>query len=131
MRPGRVLFWLLTGTVLGVGVAGLASIGLFLLPVGLVLLVVGLVWLRGRELWALPIGFGLLPALLVARTLLTLPPPCPAQGLSVPPGGGSASCSGPIPALYYQFVAGFAIIAVVGAVGFVVAWVRAARRPAI
>jgi hypothetical protein len=125
------VFWLLTGTVLGVGVAALPSIGIFLLPAGLILLVVGMIWLRGRELWALPIGIGLLPALLIARTLLTLPPPCPSGELTIPPGQTSVSCSGPISALVYQLLAGFVLIAVLGAVGFVVAWVRAARRPAV
>lgn len=131
MRPGRVVYWLLVGTVLGVGFAALPSIGLFLLPVGLVLLVVGLVLLRGRELWALPIGIGLLPAALIARTILSASPACPSSGLTVAPGAGPMSCSGPIPGLYYDLVAGFAVIAVLGLVGFVVAWVGAARSPRI
>lgn len=132
MRAGRVVYWLVAGTLLGVGVAALPSIGIFLFPAGLVLLIAGLVALRGRELWALPIGLGLLPALLVARTIITAPPPCPPGEVRLPPGVTSFACSGPIPDLYYQMVAGFALIAVLGAVGFVVAWVRAARRrPAI
>lgn len=131
MRPWRVVYWLLTGTLFGVGVAGMLSIGILLLPAGLLLLIVGLVVLRGRELWALPIGIGLLPALLISLTILTASPQCGPGGLTLPPGQTYAQCSGPIPELYCQLIAGFASVAVLGVVGFVAARRRGATRPPV
>jgi hypothetical protein len=130
MNIGRTVYWFVAGTLLGVGIAALPSIGLFLLPVGLALAVAG-VWIAGgRGLWALPVGFGALPALLIARTISTAPPPCPPGGITAHPGGMPVSCSGPIPAAYYVFVAGFAAIALAGVVWGLVVALRARRRAA-
>jgi hypothetical protein len=101
MRGWRMAYWFLAGTLLGVGVAALPSIGIFLLPIGLILLVVGLIRYRGREIWALPVGVGMLPAILVEHTILTIPSACSPNGLTAQ--DGNASCSGPIPELYYRW----------------------------
>ncbi|MCR6033346.1 hypothetical protein GGQ22_18170 [Nocardioides sp. zg-579] len=42
--PWSYAWWALTGAVVGFGVVGLLTIGIFLLPVGLALLVVGCLW---------------------------------------------------------------------------------------
>jgi len=124
MRIGHIIYWLLTGTLLGMGLAALPSIGLFLLPIGLVLLVLGVLRFWGREAWAALVGFGALPATLITITIVTAPPPCSTVSLSSH--GASTSCSGPIPEVYYVMIAGFAFIALVGVVGFV--WSASRRR---
>jgi hypothetical protein len=128
MRIGHVIYWALTGTALGMSLAALPSIGLFLLPIGLALLVLGAFRFWGRAAWAALFGFGALPAALITNTIVTAPPPCSTASLTSH--GSSVSCSGPIPEVYYVMVAGFTLIALVGVVGFVWAASRR-RRPAI
>jgi hypothetical protein len=61
MRTWHLVYWLITGALLGLGLVELPGLGLILFPVGLVLLIIGLVALRGRELIAGIVGFGALP----------------------------------------------------------------------
>ncbi len=74
MRAWRLVYWLITGVLLGLGVAQFAglSLGVILLPIGLVLLIIGLFALRGREL---VVGFGALPVLLFVHVIVSFPPP--------------------------------------------------------
>lgn len=127
MRGWRIGYWFVTGTVLGVGLAALPSIGIILLPVGMVLVVVGALRVGARGLWALAVGFGALPAALVTWTIVSAPPPCPANGALAARTGQVMSCSGPIPTTYYVLAAGFGVIALAGIVWGVVQG-RARRR---
>ena len=54
MHAWRLVYWLITGALLGLGLAQWlgVSLGVILLPIGLVLLIIGLFALRGRELVA-------------------------------------------------------------------------------
>ncbi len=118
----RILFSFITGAFLGVGVAALPSIGLYLLLAGVVLGIVGAFWVRGQDTWALLVGFGAVPSLLITWALLTLPPACAPTESFMPMythhgmgGMGSAySCSGPVPAAYYALLITFVVIALVG-----------------
>jgi hypothetical protein len=109
----RPLYWLLAGTLVGVSLAALPSIGILLLPAGVALVLIGALWLRARSVWAFLVGFGTLPALLIVRTILTAPPVCPVGGIRVPFGVHS-NCGGPLPQLWYGMAIGFALIALLG-----------------
>jgi hypothetical protein len=113
MRNLAILYWLITGALLGIGLISILSIGLPLLLTGLILLIAGLIRLRVRNLWALLVGFGGLPALVLILDIITAPPRCTGQPLMVPPGGGSASC-GFIPTSYYVFAVVFGLITLAG-----------------
>jgi hypothetical protein len=109
MRAWRLVYWLITGAVLGVGLVSITGLGLILFPVGLVLLVIGLVALRGRELVAGVVGFGALPEAAFVNAFVTVqnfqfPTPFYAVGTLV-----------------------FGVITVVGLVALVVVW-RTQRR---
>jgi hypothetical protein len=90
MRTRRTLYWLLAGALMGFGVIGILSIGFPFLLVGLGLTIFLLIrrWLSGA--WALLVGFGGLPALILAFDVLTAPPPCPPGPVTLQPGGGRA-----------------------------------------
>jgi hypothetical protein len=62
---GRLLYWFIAGAFLGIGLGGIASIGLPFLLVSVPMLIYGLSWLGGRDFWAALIGFGALPVLLI------------------------------------------------------------------
>jgi hypothetical protein len=128
MRFTRVVYWFVAGTLVGVGFAAAPSIGIFLLPVGLVLIVFVAIRRSGGDVWALLVGFGLTPAILIARAIITSPPPCPANGVITTHGGQTVSCSGPIPQLQYYLVGGFALVALVGLAWGVVQWLRIRRQ---
>src|SRR6266446_3236840 len=106
MRNLAILYWLITGALLGIGLISILSIGL-----------------RVRNLWALLVGFGGLPALVLILDIITAPPRCTGQPLMVPPGGGSASC-GFIPTSYYVFAVVFGLITLAG---FAWLWVQQRR----
>jgi hypothetical protein len=74
MHAWRLVYWLITGALLGLGLAQWLSVslGVFGLPIGLVLLIIGLFALRGREL---VVGFGALPTLLFVYVIDSFPPP--------------------------------------------------------
>jgi hypothetical protein len=80
MRAWRLVYWFITGALLGLGFSQWLgdSLGVLLLPIGLVLLIIGLFALRGRELVAGVAGvagFGALPTLLFVYVIVSFPPP--------------------------------------------------------
>jgi hypothetical protein len=105
MRAWRLVYWFITGALLGLGLVELPGLGLILFPVGLVGLVVGLVALRGREVVAGMVGFGALPEAAFVNALVT--------AVSTP--------------FYIGGTLVFGVITVIGLVALVVVW-RANRR---
>jgi hypothetical protein len=77
MHAWRLVYWLITGALLGLGFSQYlgVSLGVFGLPIGLVLLIIGLVALRGPEMVAGVVGFGALPTLLFVYVIVSFPPP--------------------------------------------------------
>lgn len=65
MSTGRVLYWMLAGSLIGFGLISLLSIGLPFLLVGVGLIIFGAVRLGGQGFWAAFVGFGGLPALIL------------------------------------------------------------------
>lgn len=129
MTIGRILYWLLVGALLGIGLIGMMSIGIFLLIPGLALLIYGAIRLGGRGLWAALVGFGAAPALLLLWDVMSQPWACmPANNTVVspliPPGAPAtytspnyfACVSTPVGQLttYHVMAAGFGAIAIVG-----------------
>jgi hypothetical protein len=62
MRAGHLVYWFITGALLGLGLVEGPFLGLILFPVGLVLVVIGQGAVRGRERAAGVVGFGAVPA---------------------------------------------------------------------
>jgi hypothetical protein len=113
---GQVLYWLLTGALIGFGFIGIFSIGLPFLVVGLGLLVFGLIRFKGRGFWAALLGVGGLPAIFFLADIVTAPPPCPPDGITVPASAtGGFSCSGSLDS-YRMLAVVFSVIALVGIV---------------
>ncbi len=81
----RVLYWLLTGALIGFGVVSLPSIGMFVLLLGLILVGFGAFRVGGAGLWAALVGFGALPAAILVWDVTSAPWAC-----MIPGGGGSA-----------------------------------------
>lgn len=77
MRAGHLVYWLVTGALLGLGVTQFAglSLGVILLPLGLILLLIGLVAARGRELVAGLVSLGAFPTSLFIYVIVSFPPP--------------------------------------------------------
>jgi hypothetical protein len=77
MRAWRLLYWFITGALLGLGLTQFAglSLGVLALPIGVVLLIIGLFAARGRELVAGVVGLGALPTLLFVDVIVSFPPP--------------------------------------------------------
>jgi hypothetical protein len=77
MHAWRLVYWLITGALLGLGLAQWlgVSLGVILLPIGLVLLIIGLFAVRGPEMVAGVVGFGALPTLLFVYVIVSFPPP--------------------------------------------------------
>ena len=85
MSTGRMLYWLLTGAVIGFGVIAILSIGLPFVILGLLLVAFGAVRLGIREIWAAVVGLGGLPAAILLWDVTSGPWLCETQG------GGSTS----------------------------------------
>ncbi|MGO8948867.1 MAG: hypothetical protein ACLQUY_14690 [Ktedonobacterales bacterium] len=112
MRTGYLVYWLITGALLGLGVVGYPAWDLVAWPISLVLLIIGLFVLRGREQVAGVLGFGFVPeVVLVVLTARKFPP-------NVPP---------VYPPVFIAAVLIFGMITVVGLVALVVLW-RTSRR---
>ncbi len=77
MHAWRLVYWLITGALLGLGLAQWlgVSLGVFGLPISLVLLIIGLFALRGPEMVAGVVGFGAFPTLLFVYAIVSFPPP--------------------------------------------------------
>lgn len=113
----RALYWAVIGALLGVGIIAILSIGVFLWLAAGVLLLVLLVAFgreRWRGAWAVVVGFGAGPALILLYDIITAPPLCPPGGMILQPGQTYAVCGGPLPQAYYVLALGFGAIAVVG-----------------
>jgi hypothetical protein len=95
MDGRRVAYWGIAGGLIGLGIIGILSIGIFLIVAGLLMVLFGLLRLGPRHLWAALIGSGALPALVLAYDVLTAPPLCPAGTISVPYGSHAVICGGP------------------------------------
>jgi hypothetical protein len=61
-RAGHLVYWFITGALLGLSLVENPFLGVILFPVGLVLLVIGQGAVRGRERVAAVLGFGALSA---------------------------------------------------------------------
>ena len=122
MQRGRVLYWLVTGALIGFGFIGILSIGWPFLLVGLAMVVYGTIRLGGSGIWALLVGLGGLPTVILVLYMVTAPPPCPPGGIIHPlPAGVPYSCSGPMDS-YHVMAAIFGVIALAGLIWGVVAW---------
>lgn len=108
MRAWRLVYWLITGALLGLGLVELPGEGLILFPIGVVLLIIGLFVVRGRELVAGVVGFGALPEAAFVNAIVASPPPPDAA------------------AFYYGGAIVFGAITVAGLVALVLVW-RAKR----
>jgi hypothetical protein len=76
MLTRRVLYWLLSGALLGFGVIAILSIGFPFLLLGLILVIYGAIRLGGAGLWATLVGFGGLPALILIWDVTSAPWAC-------------------------------------------------------
>jgi hypothetical protein len=121
MRLLFVLYWLVAGLLMGMGLMTIPVIGwLVMVPIGVIMTVVGLLRFRRDEVWALLIGFGALPAALGARAIVLAQAtvvgllPCSNPTPTLPAGQTSPPCGGPVPEIWYAFTAGYGVIALVG-----------------
>lgn len=109
------LYWFTCGTLIGLGLASIFSIGLLLIALGVMFLLYEVRKVGDKDLWAVVVGFGVSPASLMLSRYLTsnLCPPGP-NGISVTVGPGeSFSCSG-FPDGYLYYVATFGVVALIG-----------------
>ena len=128
MRIERAVYWALAGALLGFGFIGLLSIGLPFAILGLALVIFGLIrrWFNG--VWALLIGIGGVPALILVFDIVTAPPQCPSGPIMLPPGVHSYVCGGPLDN-YVMLAIIFGVIALVGVVWPLILWLwRGAHR---
>src|SRR5690349_14979949 len=128
MTFARILYWLLTGALIGVGFLAILSIGLPLLVLGMILLIVGALRFGGKEALAALVGFGAAPAAILIWDIISGPWVCDDGGFS---GSGSSSSSGAsvevthyscvespfgLVTTYHVLAAGFVVLALVGLV---------------
>ncbi len=103
----RLLYWLFTGALFGVGLS--VTFGLPFLALGFVLLLQGLLRVGGQGFWGILVTLGAIPALFTVGTYLTLPP-CPAGEEQAT----TQSLCGQLPASYGYSALAFGITALVG-----------------
>src|SRR5689334_1856078 len=72
----RIVYWLLTGALIGVGMIAILSIGSLFLLLGVILLVVGALRVGPRGIWAAIVGFGALPAGILIWDVTSMPWAC-------------------------------------------------------
>jgi hypothetical protein len=136
MYIGRVLYWLLTGMLIGFGVIAILSIGLPFLLLGLILVVFGAIRLGGTGLWAAPVGFGSLPALILVWDLTSMPWACASSsGIATTPNTNYYTCVDTFLGsltTYHVMAFGFGVIALVGLAWPLLhqLWARLLHRPA-
>jgi len=118
MSIGRILYWLLTGALLGFGYIAILSIGFPFLLLGALLVAIGAIRLGGVGVWAGFVGFGALPAAILLWDVTSAPWDCQ------PSGGGISlphvnyypcvdTFAGPLTS-YHVMAFGFGVIAVGG-----------------
>lgn len=83
--PLPILYCLLTGALLGLGTISIFTVGWTLLMLGLALAIYGILQLGPRHAWALAVGCGALPALVLAFDLVWPAPLCSVSGPAVIP----------------------------------------------
>ncbi|HEY7984600.1 MAG TPA: hypothetical protein VID73_10560 [Ktedonobacterales bacterium] len=117
MNVGHVLYWLLTGALIGFGAIAILSIGFPFILLGLILVVFGAVRLGGAGLWAALVGCGALPAAILGWDLASAPWACATPGSEGLPNVNYFSCVdtflGPL-TTYHVLAFGFALIALAG-----------------
>jgi hypothetical protein len=127
----RLLYWLITGTLVGFGFAAAASIGLPFLLIGTIMLFYGILRVGPRDFWGALVGFGMLPAFLILYGD-RLYGHCPINGWQtwklptlIPDtlGGTDVPC-GAIPQSSLYWTAFFIVIALAGVVWGLIAAVR-------
>ncbi len=84
-RTPQIVYWMLTGALLGLGSISLFTVGWTLLPLALGLAVYGILQLGLRRTWALVFGAGVVPALVLAFDIASPAPLCPISGPVVVP----------------------------------------------
>jgi hypothetical protein len=134
MYIGRVLYWLLTGALIGFGAIAILSIGVPFLLLGLILLVVGAIRLGGAGLWAALVGFGGLPAAILVWDLASAPWACTSTISEELPNVNYfsdcvATVLGPLTP-YHVMAFGFGVIALVGLVWPLLHQLSVRRHPA-
>ncbi|WP_126549287.1 hypothetical protein [Dictyobacter kobayashii] len=113
MQARYTFYWLLTGSLLGLGLLSLLSLGAPLVLLSLFMLIYGIIRWRFHNLWALFIGFGAVPAFILFIAILIAYPACNGKDLVSPSDSVHFSCSS-IPPSYYLMAIAFSLIAVVG-----------------
>jgi hypothetical protein len=78
----RVIYWLLTGALLGVGFIAILSIGSLFLLLGALLVVLGALRVGPRGIWAALVGFGAAPAGILIWDVVSAPWGCQEPGIS-------------------------------------------------
>lgn len=117
-RRWLILYWIVTGSLIGLGLIGFDILFLSLpcLLVGLSLGTVGIIRWRTRHLWIAFLALSIVPAFFLLTDIISSSPTCPAQGLTIPahaPGGTIVTCGGVIPSTYYILLACFGGIALI------------------
>lgn len=137
MTLARILYWFLTGGLIGFGLLAILSIGFPFLVLGIVLLIVGALWFGGKEVFAALVGFGALPAAIFIWDVTSGPWACDTSGFGSSSDGAVEvarySCvDTPFGLLttYHVMGAGFAFLALVGLVLLLFSFRRPAR-PAV
>lgn len=118
MPAAQLFYWLLAGALTGLGMIAILSIGFPFLLVGCALMIYGIILFRFKGFWAFLVGFGALPALLLAAQLVGSPmSTCTvtSTGLSYqsPPDTTSSGC---YPPSYYTLAIFFGCTALLGGV---------------
>jgi hypothetical protein len=72
----RVIYWLLTGALLGVGFIAVLSIGSLFVLLGVLLVVLGALRVGARGIWAALVGFGAAPAGILIEDVVSAPWAC-------------------------------------------------------
>ena len=127
-QGSKILYWSITGGLLGFGLVGIMTIGLPFLVLGAIMLVLGILKVGAQGSWAAVVGFGTVPALVfpanLAFAFLVADPSCSGvswgaeasvsgDSVTLAPGEESTVCS-VVPASYLIMLVIFAIIALSG-----------------
>jgi NADH:ubiquinone oxidoreductase subunit 6 (subunit J) len=116
MRESHLFYWTTTGALLGYGAVGMLSNGFPFLFVGVGLVLYGLMrrWFGG--IWSFLVGFGVVPAIILALASITAPAAC-GQGkarVATHATGGLPACGAAL-TVYWLLALAFAALALTGA----------------
>jgi len=119
----RIIYWLLTGALLGVGVISILSIGSLFVLLGVLLVVLGALRIGARGIWAASVGIGAATACILIWDVVSAPWAC--EGGDAVPNVNYYSCVdtpfGPL-TTYHVMAFLFGLIALLG-----LAWPLAQR----